>query len=145
MGTHMWRQRSTRTLSENFAPSRKFRQSEDLFLNFCGTPEVTTPIFFSHSGNTDATKFCTCAQNSYVFGLYQSPAPLPTWVTGIWHIHQGMCTYEQTGHTMYQVMSNTWYRVYPVPGKSGDQVPGVTGYWEGGTCQEWLLGTRGIW
>ncbi len=23
------------------------------------------PIFFSHSGNTDTTKFCTCAQDSY--------------------------------------------------------------------------------
>ncbi len=30
-----------------------------------GTAEVTTPIFFSHIGNTDVTKFCTCARDSY--------------------------------------------------------------------------------
>ncbi len=31
-----------------------------------GTSIVTTPIFFLHSGNTDATKFCTCTQDSYI-------------------------------------------------------------------------------
>ncbi len=29
------------------------------------TLDVTTPIFFSHSGNTDATKFSKCDQDSY--------------------------------------------------------------------------------
>ncbi len=36
----------------------------------------------------------------------------------------GICTYEEPGHTLYQVMSNTWYKVYLVPGKSGDRVLG---------------------
>ncbi len=30
-----------------------------------GIPKVTAPIFFSHPGNTNTTKFCTCAQDSY--------------------------------------------------------------------------------
>ncbi len=33
--------------------------------NTRGPPEVTVPIFFSHSGNTEVTKFGTFAQDSY--------------------------------------------------------------------------------
>ncbi len=32
-----------------------------------GTPEITMSIFFSHSGNTNMTKFCTCAQDLHWF------------------------------------------------------------------------------
>ncbi len=35
-----------------------------------GTPAITTPIFFSHSGNTDATIFYICTQDTYI-GLYK--------------------------------------------------------------------------
>ncbi len=35
----------------------------------------------------------------------------------------GMCTCELLGYIRYQVMSNTWYLVYTVPGKSGYRVP----------------------
>ncbi len=35
-----------------------------------GTPEITMPIFFSHSGNTDVMKFCTRTQDSYT-GSYK--------------------------------------------------------------------------
>ncbi len=43
--------------------------------------------------------------------LNQSLAPLATWVMGTWYTQSGMGTYEQRGHTQYQVMSNTWYWV----------------------------------
>ncbi len=57
----------------------------------------------------------------------QSPAPLLTWVKGTWYTQSGMGTYEQPGHTRYQV---TRYLVRVVTGywysrKTGDQVPGV--------------------
>ncbi len=39
--------------------------------NTRATPEVTMPIFFFlHSGNTNATKFCICAQDDYT-SLYK--------------------------------------------------------------------------
>ncbi len=46
----------------------KIFKSGKIFLKFentRGTLKGTTPTFFLHSGNTDTTKFCACAQDSY--------------------------------------------------------------------------------